>query len=164
MYNKVEIVEYEEGLANCFHDLNKSWLEKYFSIEPIDQEMLNDPKKFYIDKGGYIFFARLNEAIVGTFALLKASDGVYELSKMAVDEKYQGRRIGNQLLEFCVRKAKELGIKKVILYSNTLLGSAIHLYRKFGFVEVPLENSDYKRSNIKMEIDLTPAPEGEGQG
>ena len=158
MNNRIEIVEYEEGLAKHFHDLNKSWLEKYFAIEPIDEEMLGDPKKFYIDKGGYIFFARLNDAIVGTFALLKASDEVYELSKMAVDEKYQGRRIGNQLLDYCVQKAKESGMKKIILYSNTLLGPAIHLYRKFGFVEVPMESSEYKRSNIKMEVDLPPAP------
>ena len=44
-----------------------------------------------------------------------------------------------------------LGATKVILYSNTKLGPAIHLYQKYGFVEVPMGTSEYKRSNIKME-------------
>ena len=73
---------------------------------------------------------------------------------MAVDEKFQGQKIGNQLLEFCIRKAKELGAKKLILYSNTILGPAIHLYEKYGFKKVPMGNSEYKRSNIKMELNL----------
>lgn len=154
MSNQIEIVEYSDELATCFHDLNKKWLEKYFVVEPIDQEMLADPKKFFIDTGGYIFFAKVNGVVAGTFALIKVSDGIYELSKMAVDEKYQGKKIGNELLAFCLHKAKELQIDKIILYSNTILGPAIHLYRKYGFAEVPVGNSEYKRSNIKMEINI----------
>jgi ribosomal protein S18 acetylase RimI-like enzyme len=73
---------------------------------------------------------------------------------MAVSENHQGKNIGNQMLEFCLSKARQLKMQKVILFSNTILQPAIHLYRKYGFREVPLENSEYKRSNIKMEIDL----------
>jgi N-acetylglutamate synthase-like GNAT family acetyltransferase len=151
MSNTIEIVDYKNEYAVYFHDLNKAWLEKYFVVEPIDKEMLSNPKHFFIDKGGFIFFAKLEEEIVGTFALIKESDTVYELSKMAVDEKYQGKKIGNAMLEYCIAKAKELGAVKVILFSNTILEPAIHLYRKYGFTEVPVGNSEYKRSNIKME-------------
>jgi ribosomal protein S18 acetylase RimI-like enzyme len=73
---------------------------------------------------------------------------------MAVDEKFQGQKIGNKLMEFGIEKAQCLGAKKLILFSNTMLGPAIHLYKKYGFVELPLEHSEYKRSNIKMERDL----------
>ena len=58
------------------------------------------------------------------------------------------------MMEFCLQKAKELGMLKLILYSSTKLENAIHLYRKYGFKEIPLDNSEYKRSNIKMEIIL----------
>ena len=51
-----------------------------------------------------------------------------------------------------LEKAKELGVITLFLYSNTKLVNAIHLYKKYGFNEVPLGNSAYKRSNIKMEI------------
>ena len=151
MNDIVEITDYSDDLAHHFHDLNKAWLQKYFVVEPIDKEMLGNPKKFFIDKGGYIFFAKLNNKVAGTFALIKESDDVFELSKMAVNEKFQGKKIGNQMLDFCLQKAKELGAAKVILYSNTILAPAIHLYKKYGFTEVPIGNSEYKRSNIKME-------------
>lgn len=164
MSTTVEIIEYRDELAHYFRDLNVAWLEKYFYVEPIDKEMLSDPKSYIIDNGGYIFLATVNGNVAGTFALMKLADGSYELSKMAVDEQYQGQKIGNQMLGFCLEKAAALGADKVILYSNTLLGPAIHLYKKFGFVEVPLGDVDYKRANIKMERNLTPGPSPLGEG
>lgn len=90
---------------------------------------------------------------MGTVALIPMEEKVYELGKMAVSEAYQGMKIGQILLQFCIDFGKEQGWKKVVLYSNTVLENAIHIYRKYGFVEVPLEpNSPYQRSNIKMEL------------
>ena len=94
----------------------------------------------------------MNKIIAGTFALLKNGEQEYELAKMAVAEKFQGLKIGNLMLEFGIRKAKELNAKKIILYSNTKLKPALHLYRKYGFTEVPIGHSDYLRSDIKMEL------------
>ena len=85
---------------------------------------------------------------------MKTGDKVYELAKMAVDENFQGKKIGNKMMEVAIDKGKSLGAEKLILFSNTMLHPAIHLYRKYGFIEVPLENSEYKRSNIKMEPKL----------
>jgi ribosomal protein S18 acetylase RimI-like enzyme len=150
--NQLEIIAYNERLAVNFKQLNEAWLQKYFEIEPIDVEMLSNPTQYFIDKSGHIFFANLAGEIVGTFALLKESDSVYELSKMAVAESFQGKNIGNKLMEFAIAKATELNAIKIILYSNTRLAPAIHLYRKYGFVEVPIISSDYKRCNIKMEL------------
>ena len=150
----VRIIEFRDELAGYFKDLNVAWLQKYFYVEAIDEEMLSNPKKYIVDNGGYIFFAEMNGAIAGTFALMKIEDDVYELSKMAVDKKLQGQKIGNTMMEFAIKKVKDLGANKLILFSNTLLSPAIHLYRKYGFKEVPLETSDYKRSNIRMEYNL----------
>lgn len=152
--NNIQIIEYSEQFNEAFAALNKAWLQKYFTVEPIDEKIFANPAEYIINSGGYIFFAKLDDAIAGTFALMKIEDGVFELSKMAVDERFQGQKIGNKMLEFGLGKAKELGAIKVILYSNTALKPAIHLYRKFGFKEVPLGNVDYKRANIKMEIEL----------
>ena len=103
-------------------------------------------------KGGHIYFAKEGNDIAGTFALIAVEKGVYELSKMTVDEAFRGKKIANKMLVFCLEEAKRLNASKIILYSNTILQPAIHLYKKFGFKEVPLENSEYKRSDIKMEI------------
>lgn len=148
----IRIVPYREELAAYFKDFNIAWLQKYFEVEPVNTLMLNDPKSYFLDKGGFIYFATLNTEVVGTFALLKNDDKVYELSKMAVNDKYLGLKIGNKMMEFCIQKAIELKVEKLVLYSNTILKPAIHLYKKYGFKEVLIIKSDYKRANIKMEL------------
>lgn len=150
----IEMIGFREELAVYFTGLNLAWLKKYFVVEPIDNEILSDPKRCIIDKGGFIFFATVDGEIAGTFALIKSDNDRYELSKMAVDEDFQGNKIGNRILEFCIDEVKKLHVTKLILYSNTKLQPAIHLYRKYGFTEIPLDNSEYQRSNIKMEINF----------
>ena len=83
--------------------------------------------------------------------ILKVEQTVYEFTKMAVDEKFQGLKIGRLLAETAIVKAKSMGASKIILYSHTSLTTAIGLYRKLGFVEVPVDGP-YKRSDIKMEL------------
>ena len=151
----VEIVGFREELAKYFTALNLAWVRKYFTVEPMDQKILSEPKAYIVDKGGYIYFSIVDNEVAGTFALIKISDGVYELSKMAVAENFQGKNIGNAMMKFCIEEAQRLNIKKLMLYSNTKLKPAVHLYEKYGFKEVPLENSEYRRSNIKMEISLS---------
>jgi GNAT superfamily N-acetyltransferase len=150
----IEIVDYTEETKEFVKTLNYEWLEKYFRVEPVDVISLADPQKEIIDKRGQIFYAKYNGEIIGTASLLKIEDGVYELGKMAVTESAQGLGIGTALLEHSLRVAKQSGITRLILYSNTKLGSAIHLYRKYGFKEIPLEPGHYDRANIKMELVL----------
>jgi len=82
-------------------------------------------------------------------------ENCFELTKMAVSPDYRGNKIGQIILENCIKKAKEMGLNKVILYSNRVLENAIHIYKKNGFVEIPVEpGSPYKRADIKMELKL----------
>lgn len=149
--NTIEIIPFSDDLHVHIRILNYEWLEKYFRIEEGDRISLSDPGKEIIDKGGFIFYAKLNGEIVGTASLLKKSGSVFELGKMAVSGKAQGHGIGTALLEYCIRFAEEQSIEKLILYSNTKLQSAIHLYKKYGFREIPLEPGLYERADIKME-------------
>lgn len=147
---RIEIIAFDDALVESIKNLNYEWLEKYFHVEPGDIQSLSNPKKYIIDKGGYIYYAKLNDEIVGTASLLKKSESIYELGKMAITEKAQGKGIGTVLLEHCLKVAKIKGIQTLILYSNTKLASAIHLYRKYGFIETELEPGLYERANIKM--------------
>ena len=154
MQNNITIIPFTETLAADFAALNKAWLTKYFEVEPLDEKMLGNPVKYYINEGGFIYFALWNGEVAGTIALLKVSDTVFELSKMAVNEKFQGKKIGNKLIEHCLQEGRRLNLEKIILYSNTTLGPAIHLYGKYGFKEITAFKSEYKRADIKMEIAL----------
>ena len=147
----IEIIPFSFELSSVVKTLNYEWLEKYFKVEKSDVIALSNPQVEIIDKGGFIYFIKLNNEIAGTVSLLKKSDTVFELGKMAVTEKSQGFGIGKLLVEHCLTVAKKKNIEKLILYSNTKLASAIHLYKKYGFTEIELEQGLYERANIKME-------------
>jgi ribosomal protein S18 acetylase RimI-like enzyme len=149
--NTVEIIPFSLDLKEPIKTLNIEWLQKYFRVEEKDELVLSNPQEEIIDKGGLIFYAKYNNEILGTVSLMKIDDATFELSKMAVSNKAQGLGIGNKLLVHCLAVAEENNIKRLILYSNRILLPAIHLYEKFGFVEVPLGNISYERANIKME-------------
>ncbi len=151
MNSKIEIINFTQDLKEPIKTLNYEWLEKYFRVEDGDVLSLSNPQEQIIDKGGFVFYAKLNGDIVGTASLLKKSETVFELGKMAVSEKAQGSGIGTLLLEHCLSFAKEKGMEKIILYSNTMLETAISLYRKYGFTETELESGLYERADIKME-------------
>lgn len=151
----MEIVSYEPQYAVHFERLNKAWLEKYFYIEPIDEYVLANPQEAILNHGGKILFAKHEEQIIGTIAMKWQSEGVIELTKMGVDEAFQGLGAGKLLFENALVAAKQMGAHRIILYSNTILAPALSIYRKYGFVEVPLEKGLYERSDIKMELSLT---------
>ncbi|MDI6049008.1 GNAT family N-acetyltransferase [Flavobacterium sp. XS2P24] len=149
--NTVEIIPFSATLAAPIKTLNLEWLKKYFKVEPKDEIVLSDPQGQIIDKGGMIFYAKYNDEIVGTVSLIKIDNTTFELSKMAVTDGVQGLGIGKKLMLHCLAIAEAKGMEKLILYSNRKLLSAIHLYEKFGFVEIPLEDGVYERADIKME-------------
>ena len=153
---QIEIVPYHKSYAQDFYILNIEWLKTFFYVEPYDEEVLSKPEHYIIDKGGHIFFAVANTNVVGTVALMPtAENGVLELTKMAVSPKMRGYKIGQQLMQHCIAFAKESELNALMLYSNTLLENAIYIYKKYGFVELPLESdSPYVRSNIKMKLNL----------
>lgn len=147
----ISVREYEPQHQPWFEKFNRAWIERYFWMEPIDFEVLQHPDKHILAHGGAILMAYAGEDVAGTAALKYVSPGIYEFTKMAVDEKYQGLKIGRLLAETAIVKAKSMGASKIILYSHTSLATAIGLYRKLGFVEVPVDGP-YKRSDIKMEL------------
>ncbi len=152
--DKIAIVDYKTEHQPYFEAFNKAWIEKYFWLEEIDKYVLQNPEEAIIHKGGVVLIATCNGEVAGTVALKKVSDEVHEFTKMAVDERFRRRGIAEALSYAAFGKAKTLGIKKIILYSQTGLVPAITLYRKLGFTEVPIEEGVYKRSDIKMEIHL----------
>ena len=149
----IKIVPFQKQYAQAFYNLNIEWLETFFYVEEFDKEVLGKPEKYIINPGGHIFFALENDTVIGTVALMMESDKSFELTKMAVLPNQRGKKIGQQLMQYCIYFAKENNFQNLFLYSNTILKNAIYIYRKYGFIEIPVEpDSPYKRSNIKMEL------------
>jgi GNAT superfamily N-acetyltransferase len=149
----VEILSYQTEHQPWFEKLNRDWIEKYFWMEPIDFDVLLHPDEHILKKGGTIFMGSYNKEIAGTAAVKFVEPGTYEFTKMAVDKKFQGKKVGKAIAEAAIQWSKDSGAGRIILYSNTKLETAIAMYRKLGFKEIPLDGP-YKRSDIKMELKL----------
>ena len=146
----LEIIPFKPKYSQDFYNLNTEWLEKYFYVEPYDEKVLSNPEKYIIETGGYIFFIKNETKIIGTIALIRQQT-YFELSKMAILPEYRGQKIGLKLIEYCINFAKQEKWKSITLYSHKKLVPAINLYKKVGFVEVPLDiDVHYERANIKM--------------
>jgi len=153
---QVQVVDYRPEYAVAFKDLNVEWISKYFRMEKADYDALDDPDGYILSKGGHILIALYQDEPVGVCALIKMNDNKYdyELAKMAVSPKAQGKRIGYQLGMASIEKAKSLGARYIYLESNTILEPAINLYRKLGFKEVYGRETPYERCNIQMELEV----------
>jgi len=151
---QVSIVLYEQKYHQAFRKLNLEWLEKYNLLESHDVMVLDDPQGKILDNGGIIYLAKAGNEIVGSAALMKEHEGVYELVKMAVTRKWQGKGISRLLIEKCLEKAKEWKVQKITLFSNSQLQTAISLYEKYGFHHVAVEGSPFITADVKMELDL----------
>jgi len=153
MEKTIEIINYLPEHQQRFKEINEQWITRKYIMEEEDLKTVNDPYGYVIKGGGRIFIATLNGQVVGTVAYLNMGNGVYEMIKMAVDENYRGLKIGKLLGEHSVQAMKEFGAKSLILFSNKEgSATAIQLYYKLGFAEVPLGSSEFQRANIKMEL------------
>jgi len=151
----IEVIAYQPEHQRYFEQFNRNWIEKYFVMEPVDEFVLTNPEEALLKPGGAILMASYNGEIAGTVALRKVDNGIYEFTKMAVDERFQRKGIAEALSYASFEKAKELGAQKVILYSNSQLKPAISLYEKLGFKHLPVGIGEYKRSDVKMEISVS---------
>ena len=152
---EVNIEEFQEKYVQKFYELNIAWLEEFFYVEDYDREVLSNPKKYIIDKGGIILFAITEGKVAGTLALINRENDGFELSKMAVSKEFQGLKIGQKLMYAAIHRAGGLKTPRLFLDSNTKLTPAITLYHKVGFKEIPVpSDTPYERCNIRMEIKL----------
>lgn len=152
----VEIVDYDPNYQEVFKSLNVEWISNYFELEETDLKALDHPQEYILDKGGRILVALYKGEPLGVCALIKMNDPEYdyEMAKMAVCPKAQGKSIGWLLGKAIIQTAKDLGGSKIYLESNTALKPAINLYYKLGFQKLSDRPTPYKRANIQMGLDL----------
>ncbi|MBS0365324.1 MAG: MarR family transcriptional regulator/GNAT family N-acetyltransferase [Proteobacteria bacterium] len=131
----VTLRDFDDDLAESFYRINAEWIQEMFALESNDIDLLSNPRERIIDKGGAILFAATRDlGVVGTCAIIKAQDGWYELTKMAVSKSARGRKIGEVLLQQTLQRARVMGAAgQLYLLTNTKCAAAIHLYEKFGF-------------------------------
>ena len=152
----VEILEYRPEFRKHFERLNRAWLKRQFVIEKHDKQMLSDPEGTIIARGGAVLFARVERKIVGTCALIRHEDGIWELAKLAVDDSARERYVGTKLAGFAVAGARTAGADRVLLETSPSDERALGFFESLGFARIdsnPLP-ARYERERVTMELKL----------
>ena len=151
----MKIIPFEQRYAPDFVKLNRQWLEGLGLIEDADEKYLDSPRESIIDRGGEIFFAVEEKAVLGTCAAVRHSGEVVEIAKLAVEPSARRRGIGRLLVQTVIDYARRIGARKLWLVSSTRLESALRLYESMGFVHIPPPPQPiYASADVYMELAL----------
>ena len=115
--SNISIKEYESKFGIDFFVLNKAWIEESWILEESDKKDLLNPKKI-VDNGGQVFFAVDNQITIGTVAMIKSSNNIFELAKMTVKEDYRGKGVANMLMNQCIDFANQNNANEIFLISG----------------------------------------------
>lgn len=147
------IVDFDPRWREDFARLNLEWLERWFTVEPVDRAVLQDPERHILGHGGHVLFA-VDESgrAFGTVALKHEGGGTYELTKMAVAPAARGQGLGRALMVAALARFHALGGRELFLESSSRLATAIALYESVGFEHrpAPRPGSHYARADVYM--------------
>jgi N-acetylglutamate synthase-like GNAT family acetyltransferase len=149
----MKVVPYDPKYKKDFIEMNKQWITEMFVLEEEDLAVLNNIDQA-LDEGGQIFFAiDDDENVLACCMIAPLSNGEWEIEKFCARGMYTGTGAGTACLKACMDYAKEKQVEKIVIVTNTKCEQAVHLYRKFGFTEVPVdkEKFPYERGNIAFE-------------
>ena len=122
-----------------------------FDGDGLDHDIAHWEREYDGVSGALILLEDPSWEIVGTAAVRRLAPGVGEIKRMWIRPGCQGQGLGRRLLERCLEEAKALGFRTLRLDSERRMHAALHLYRTFGFTEIPDYNGN-PRAQVWMEL------------
>lgn len=150
----MKIVPYNVKYKNDFIEMNTLWIRSMFEVEDEDLKEFSNIDSC-VEKGGQIFFALDdNENVMACCMIALREDGDWEIMKFAAKGMYTGTGAGSACLTACIDYAKEKQAGRIIIVSNRKCAQAVHLYKKFGFTEIPVDKKKFPfdRADIAFEL------------
>src|SRR6185436_12068065 len=130
------------------------WLQIDLCFQNFEKELANLPGE-YAAPAGRLLLAYQDSELVGCVALRRIDEGVCEMKRLFLREKFRGRGLGRRLLEAIIREAKQIGYERMRL--DTLppkMNDAIALYRSYGFKDIAPYYDNPVNGAIFMELEL----------
>jgi DNA-binding MarR family transcriptional regulator/predicted GNAT family acetyltransferase len=82
------------------------------------------------------WIAELDGAPAGAVMLVDTGNGIAKLRLLIVEPHARGRGIGRRLVEHCIKFARDGGYRKIVLWTQSVLTDARHIYEGAGFVRM----------------------------
>jgi len=133
--------------------LNDPSFRVYLDIQNYEAELLHLEGKYGLPHGR-LYLLLCDGAVAGCIALRRLDDARCELKRLYVRPAFRGRGLGTILVERLIADAREMGYKAVLLDTLPFLKTAIAMYQRLGFYEIPRYNDSPMDSTIYMQLDL----------
>lgn len=135
--HQVSVIDYKPSLKEKFYALAGPWLLEVLdgTLEDEDQFTLHHPDKAYLEPGGFLFYAKYDNAIVGCVALKRLNDDTFEFAKLFIDPNYRKLGIATKLIERCISRCLENEATELWLQTTMSMPQAHKLYYKLGFYD-----------------------------
>lgn len=147
----MELIQYDSKFRQRFIELNTAWIKNNFgSLEKEDIKTFQEIDQ-EIAKGAMIFFAVENNTVLATCMTKQITENTWEICKLATDEHYRGKGAGSKVFEKCMEYAVLNNAKRLFILSSSTLKPALHIYQKYGFKEIKLNDYKYSRGDIAFE-------------
>lgn len=148
----MKIIQYQEKYKDYFIQFNMDWiLDNFGCLEKEDLEIFNNIDE-HIKNGAMIYFALDNENVLATcMAKPLDNNGTWEICKLGSNKHLPHKGVGSAVFEASMNWAIENGAKRLFILSNSKLKAALHIYQKYGFNEIKLNDYEYDRGDIAFE-------------
>ena len=147
----MKIIPFEEKYRQDFINFNTDWIVSNFGfLEEHDKETfekIDDEMK----SGAMIFFAVEDGIALSTCMAMPMEGTTWELCKLGSNKNVPHKGAGSAVFEEAMKQALNHGAKRLFIQSNSRLKPALHIYKKYGFKEIELENHEYVRGDIAFE-------------
>jgi len=109
----------------------------------------------YQEERSVYFVIEKNEKVVGGGGIKhldSSEENICELQKMYFLPETRGFGLGQQMIDLCLKTAKELNYDKCYLETMPYMKAARHLYKKNGFtpLDKPVGNTGHYSCNVWM--------------
>ncbi|WP_028042194.1 GNAT family N-acetyltransferase [Candidatus Stoquefichus massiliensis] len=128
-------------------------LQRDLSFQNLNDELEHLDQK-YTQKNGRILVAIVERQVVGCVAYHCHNEKRCEMKRLYVLPTYRKQKIGLRLIENIIQAAKEDGYTEMVLDTILPLHSAIGIYKKLGFIEIPAYYDNPMNDVIYMKKNL----------
>ena len=152
-YDRPEVVrelfsEYTEMLVAGDPDF-----AAYLKLQKYDEEVLHLERK-YGEPPGRLYLVYCGEEVAGCVGLKKLDETSCEIKRLYVRARFRGHKLGEQMVERLMADARAIGYRHILLDTLPFLRTAIQMYLRMGFYEIPSYNGSPMENLIYMKYDL----------
>lgn len=130
-----------------------SGFQEYLTLQNYDEERKHLERKYGLPYGR-LYLARWEGKSAGCIGLRRLDGQNCEMKRLYVRPEFRGKRIGDELVKRILADAKEIGYSHMLLDTLPFLESALRMYKRYGFYEIPCYNNSPMSSSIYMRLDL----------